>query len=385
MIKQPNLHDTLDFIKARIDQSDQIALVTLDHGLRIGDYNRGFAYVIERSENLEGVDLKTLLLPESREYLAANFVEKSVQLQLHFILPGGGSKPLQCWFNSTAAGALLYAEQALMADSEAMRTVSLLNNQLAGLTRELNRKNRALQQVQSQLQLKNEEIEHFVSIVAHDFNSPLITITLFAAMLKNDISSGNNEQVEKDLGYINQAATKLTQLLGALKKITDVGKSTDSFQTIRFTELVDTCLATLSGPLQQHNVKVIFQRAPLSLTGDPLELRQIWQNLIENAVKYRGDQAQPHIEIGATQQGHEVVFYVRDNGMGIELKHNERIFTLFSQLNPESDGSGLGLALVKKIVSIYQGRIWVESAGEGQGSCFMFTLPGALVKDDMAK
>jgi signal transduction histidine kinase len=375
MIKQPNLHDTLDFIKARIDQSDQIALVTLDHGLRIEDYNRGFAYVIERSENLEGVDLKTLLLPESREYLAANFVEKSVQLQLHFILPGGGSKPLQCWFNSTAAGALLYAEQALMADSEAMRTVSLLNNQLAGLTRELNRKNRALQQVQSQLQLKNEEIEHFVSIVAHDFNSPLITITLFAAMLKNDISSGASEKVDKDLGYINQAATKLTQLLGALKKITDVGKSTDSFQTIRFTELVDTCLATLTGPLQQHNVKVIFQRAPLSLTGDPLELGQIWQNLIENAVKYRGDHPSPTIEIGFNDSQDEAEFYVRDNGIGISPEHAQRVFMLFTQLNKSNPGSGLGLALVKKIVERQRGKIWVESAGKGRGSCFYFTLP----------
>ncbi len=89
-----------------------------------------------------------------------------------------------------------------------------------------------------------------------------------------------------------------------------------------------------------------------SLHGDPMHFGQIWQNLIENAVKYRGDQAQPPIEIGATQEGLDVVFYVRDNGMGIAPEHNERIFNLFSQLNPGSDGSGLGRALVKKIVSI---------------------------------
>jgi signal transduction histidine kinase len=382
VIKQPNFHDILDFLKARIDQSDQIALVTLDHGLRIGDYNRGFAYVIERSENLDGIDLKTLLLPESREYLAATFVEQSVQLQLHFILPDGGSKTLQCWFHSTADGALLYAEQALMADSEALRTVSLLNNQLAGLTRELNRKNRALQQVQSQLQLKNEEIEHFISIVAHDFNSPLITITSFTAMLKDDISSGAREKVDKDLGYINQAATKLTQLLEALKKITDVGKSTDSFQSIRFTDLVDTCLATLTGPLQQHNVKVIFQRATSSLTGDPLELGQIWQNLIENAIKYRGDHPNPTIEIGIDASQDEPEFYICDNGIGISPEHAQRVFMLFTQLNKNNPGSGLGLALVKKIIERQQGKIRVESEGANTGSCFRFTLPGALVTNE---
>ncbi|MFN2356028.1 MAG: ATP-binding protein, partial [Desulfopila sp.] len=107
-------------------------------------------------------------------------------------------------------------------------------------------------------------------------------------------------------------------------------------------------------------------------------------NLIENAVKYMGDQAQPRIEVEATQQSHDVVFYVRDNGMGIAPEHSERIFNIFSQLNPESEGSGLGLAMVKKIVSIYQGRIWVESAGKGKGSSFMFTLPGALVKKGTA-
>ncbi len=80
-----------------------------------------------------------------------------------------------------------------------------------------------------------------------------------------------------------------------------------------------------------------------------------------------------------------MVFYVRDNGMGIAPEHSGRIFNLFSQLNPDSEGSGLGLALVKKIVTIYQGRIWVESAGEGQGSCLMFTLPGAVVKQDQAQ
>jgi len=84
-------------------------------------------------------------------------------------------------------------------------------------------------------------------------------------------------------------------------------------------------------------------------------------------------------------QAEDVLFYVRDNGIGIAAEHSERIFNLFSQLHSGSDGSGLGLALVKKIVTIYQGRIWVESAGEGQGSCFMFTLPGAVVNQDKAR
>ncbi len=382
MIQQKNFHENLEFIATRLDQSDQIALVNLDHDLRITDYNSGFGQLLECRGNLKGIDLKTLLLAESRGYLetnrATNVVAKPVPLQLHFILPGGSSTPLQCWFHNSADGTLMYAERALMADSEALRTVSLLNNQLAGLTRELNRKNRALQQAQYKLQSKNEEIEHFVSIVAHDFNSPLITISSVSAMLKNDINSGDTKSVEKDLDYINQAATKLTQLLAALKKMTEIGNSADSLQTITVTELIDTCLATLSGPLQQHHIKVISADIPLSLTGVPLELGQIWQNLIENAIKYMGNQSSPTIEIGVDNAQGETEFYVRDNGIGISPEHAERVFMLFTQLHKNNPGSGLGLALVKKIVDRYQGQIQVESHGVGTGSCFRFTLPGAV-------
>ncbi|MFO7766804.1 MAG: HAMP domain-containing sensor histidine kinase, partial [Pelovirga sp.] len=149
-------------------------------------------------------------------------------------------------------------------------------------------------------------------------------------------------------------------------------------QTLSADQQVQDCLTALAGIIQQYQIEVSIGNLSYLLHGDPLHFGQIWQNLIENAVKYKGDQ--PQIEIGATQEGQDVVFYVRDNGMGIAPEHSERIFNLFSQLNPGSDGSGLGLALVKKIVSIYQGRIWVESEGKGKGSCFYFTLPGALDK-----
>src|SRR6056297_3029302 len=240
MIQQKNFHENLEFIATRLDQSDQIALVNLDHDLRITDYNSGFGQLLECRGNLKGIDLKTLLLAESRGYLetnrATNVVAKPVPLQLHFILPGGSSTPLQCWFHNSADGTLMYAERALMADSEALRTVSLLNNQLAGLTRELNRKNRALQQAQHKLQSKNEEVEHFVSIIAHDFNSPLITISSFAGLLEQDLDSGDNDKIKSDLAYINGGVHHLKQLLGGLMKITGLVRVGSSPENICYTE-----------------------------------------------------------------------------------------------------------------------------------------------------
>ncbi|MEE4252944.1 MAG: PAS domain S-box protein [Desulfuromusa sp.] len=237
-------------------------------------------------------------------------------------------------------------------------------------------------QAQLALEQKNQEMEQFVYSVSHDLKSPLVTVKTFVGMLQQDLKSGDQQQINDDLNYIDKAADKIQQLLDALLQYSRIGTVDAPAQTLSAEESVQNCLDSLAGIIQQHEVHVSTSELPQQLHGDPLHFGQIWQNLIENAVKYRQGKVQPHIEIGSKQQGHDVVFYVRDNGMGIEPKHNERIFNLFSQLSANSEGSGLGLALVKKIVSIYQGRIWVESAGEGQGSCFMFTLPGAVVKPD---
>jgi signal transduction histidine kinase len=105
---------------------------------------------------------------------------------------------------------------------------------------------------------------------------------------------------------------------------------------------------------------------------------EIWQNLVENAAKFMGDQASPRIDIGAERRGRETVFFVRDNGIGMDPKYKSKIFGLFEKLDPNSEGVGMGLAITKRIVELYQGTIWFESKGLGQGACFWFTLPGAL-------
>nr|WP_224747029.1 HAMP domain-containing sensor histidine kinase [Pelovirga terrestris] len=227
-------------------------------------------------------------------------------------------------------------------------------------------------------------MEQFVYTISHDLKSPLITVRTYLAMLQQDLLNKDQQEIDTDLRYISGAAEKMDQLLDSLLQYSRISKKEASPQTRAAGQLVADCLTALAGILKQKNVQMLVNKMPYSLHGDPLHFNQIWQNLIENAVKYMGDQDQPRIEIGATHRAQDVVFYVRDNGMGIAPEHWARIFTLFSQLNPNSDGSGLGLALIKKIVNLYQGRIWVESAGEGQGSCFMFTLPGAVLKQDQA-
>ena len=378
MICPTSLTGSLDFIATQLDDSSQIALIALTTNARIIDYNSGFANLIERSDSLKGVDLKTLLLPESGALCDDNLVARS-PFQLNFSLSDKNSIALQCTFHPTHNGYLMFGEQPILAASDVMRTMSMLNNELAGLTRELNRKNRVLKAMQLQLQEKNAAIEEFAGIIAHDFNSPLITISSFIHLIEQDLARGSSAGIEEKLVYIKGGAERLELLLAGLQKITSVVRMDNPVKKIRFNGLVTSCLTALTGPLQQRGVDVTIKEIPLELTGDPLQLGQIWQNLVENAIKYMGDQPRPHIEIGVNQGAPTPVFFVRDNGIGIKPEHADRVFRLFTQLSKNNPGSGLGLALVKKIVERYQGEIWMESEGSGKGSCFQFTLPDTMM------
>ncbi|MFO7577973.1 MAG: PAS domain S-box protein, partial [Pelovirga sp.] len=235
-------------------------------------------------------------------------------------------------------------------------------------------------QMESALQRKNDEVEQFVYIVSHDLKSPLVTVKSFIGLLQQDIAAADSERIKSDIDYIRSATDKMEQLLEALLQLSRIGRMDRPPQRLALQVLIDETLANLAGALRQYQVDVKVAAGAAVLHGDPLQLGQLWQNLVENAIKYMGDQAAPCIEIGVMARGNDPVFYVRDNGMGIEAKDSERIFGLFTQLEPGTAGSGLGLALVKKIVELYDGTIWVESAGRGRGSCFCFTLPGAVEK-----
>lgn len=232
-------------------------------------------------------------------------------------------------------------------------------------------------QVEAALQQKTSELERFVYTLSHDLKSPLVTIKSFLGLLEQDMAANDAQEIAKDLGYIKAAADNMGNLIEDLLQLSRAGRQLGQPVAIGFQQLVRQSLAALAGRFVETAVTVEVADADLLLYGDPVRLGQIWSNLIDNAVKYRGVDSLT-IVIGMTTEGKERIFFVRDNGMGIDPAHAETIFDLFAQLDGRSDGSGLGLALVKKIVELYQGRIWVTSAGSGQGCCFQWTLPQAV-------
>jgi signal transduction histidine kinase len=143
---------------------------------------------------------------------------------------------------------------------------------------------------------------------------------------------------------------------------------------VSFRELVQESLHLVNGRLEEHRVIVSIQPDLPVVYVDKPRIIEVLQNLLDNAAKYMGDQAMPHIEVGYEDKAQDVpVFYIKDNGMGVAPNFHERIFGLFNKLDPKSEGTGVGLALVKRIIEVHGGRIWVESE-VGKGSTFYFTL-----------
>ncbi len=233
-----------------------------------------------------------------------------------------------------------------------------------------------------ELSEKSSELERFTYTVSHDLKSPLVTVKTFLGYLEQDLlSPDKKEQVEQDVTYMRMAADKMGHLLDELLNLARVGRKVNPPVRATFQELAREAVGLVAGRISTSHAEVQVAEAAVVLEGDRPRLVEIWQNLVENACKFMADQPKPRVEIGVEKRGAETVFFVRDNGAGIEPRYHEKVFSLFEKLNPKIEGTGMGLALVKRVVEFYKGRIWVESDGPGRGANFLFTLPAAVIME----
>jgi PAS domain S-box-containing protein len=226
-----------------------------------------------------------------------------------------------------------------------------------------------------ELEQKNVELERFTYTVSHDLKSPLITIRGFLGFIQEDSRKGNLTRLDADIQRIRAATEKMQALLNDLLELSRVGRLLNEPRNVNFNDLVKETLELLQGRITQSEVDISVQEDLPLVRGDYDRLLEVLQNLIDNACKFMGDQDAPHIEIG--HQGFDSgmpVFYVRDNGIGIQPQFHDNIFGLFNKLDVHSEGTGVGLTLVKRIIEFHGGRIWVDSV-PGRGTTFFFTLP----------
>ena len=228
----------------------------------------------------------------------------------------------------------------------------------------------------SELEARNAELEQFSYTVSHDLRSPLVTIRGFLGYLQQDAKAGDMSRFDKDLKRISSAVDKMQALLNDLLELSRIGRAINPPELVSFGQITAEAVELVDGLLVKNNVRVQVQDPLPEVYGDHARLVEALQNLISNAAKFMGSQPQPVIEIGTTglDEDQNLVFFVRDNGVGIDPQYHERIFGLFNRLDPTIEGTGIGLTLVRRIIEIHHGRVWLESS-LGHGTTFFFTLP----------
>ncbi len=225
-----------------------------------------------------------------------------------------------------------------------------------------------------ELARSNAELEQFAYVASHDLQEPLRTLASYAKLLSRRYSGQLDEKGNRFLQYIMEEALRMQALINDLLRYSRVGRQAQNFAPVRCAAVFDIVVRRLEGAIANSGANVTCGDLP-TVMADETQLVQLFQNLISNAIKYHSEEP-PVVHVAAERQEGQWLFWVRDNGIGIEPKYAERIFVIFQRLHTQDEysGTGIGLAIAAKIVERHGGRIWVESQ-PGQGATFYFTIP----------
>ncbi|HEX2976194.1 MAG TPA: PAS domain S-box protein [Bacteroidales bacterium] len=241
----------------------------------------------------------------------------------------------------------------------------------------------ALKESEEKFRMQNEELTRFIYTVSHDLKSPLVTIKSFTSYLREDIENKDKDAQERDIHYIQNAVDKMGKLLDELLELSRIGRKEKQKTSILLENVVRSAAELVAGRLDERNINVRITGPPVMLFGHAQRFIQLYQNLFDNAAKFMGNQPEPLVEAGSfLDDNKQLVLFVRDNGMGIDPRHHHKIFGLFEKMDNTTEGTGIGLALVKRIIEVHGGSVWFSSEGHGKGTTFYFRLEGAHIIDN---
>ncbi|MCH8814442.1 MAG: hypothetical protein IH957_04990 [Chloroflexi bacterium] len=243
---------------------------------------------------------------------------------------------------------------------------------------ELARSVEALALSNEALASSNRELGDFTYVVSHDLKEPLRGIEAFSAFLEEDYSDQLDSEGKRYINVVRESSVRMKQLIEDLLELSRISRTGASYQTVEIDALVQDVTRDLQFSIEEREVDLRIQPALPTIMCDRARTRQVFKNLISNAIKF-SDKANPIVEISCSEGGDANTFSVRDNGIGIDEQYHDKIFQIFQRLNRQEyyEGTGAGLTICRKVVEAQGGRIWVDSR-EGEGSTFSFTIPNDL-------
>jgi PAS domain S-box-containing protein len=230
----------------------------------------------------------------------------------------------------------------------------------------------------SDLERSNKDLEQFAYVASHDLQEPLRTVTAYVQLLQKKFQGQMDAKADRYIYFIVDGADRMRNLIDALLAYSRITRRGEALKTVDMNAAFSAAVSNLSASIREVNATVAKDDLP-EVLGDETQLAQLLQNLIGNGMKYRKADVPPRIEVFSRREDNEYVFSVRDNGIGIESKYYEQVFQIFQRLHSHAEypGTGIGLAICKRIVERHHGRIWVESV-PGRGSTFFFTMPAPV-------
>jgi light-regulated signal transduction histidine kinase (bacteriophytochrome) len=252
--------------------------------------------------------------------------------------------------------------------------VERVNEELVRENRERRQTAQTLTERSIELARSNADLEQFAYLASHDLQEPLRMVSSYVQLLERRYKGRLDPQADKYINYAVDGARRMQGLIGGLLEYSRAGLDTTASDAVAADAALDQALANLQGALEESGAAV--RRDPLpSVIADGPQLAQVFQNLVANAIKFRRPDSAPQIHVWAERRGRECVLSVRDHGIGLDPQYADRIFMIFQRLHTpkEYPGTGIGLAVCKKVIERSGGRIWVESA-DGEGATFRFTL-----------
>lgn len=359
--------------------------------IALGESEKRFRNVIEASPM--GVHLWRLndegkLIFEGANKAADRILETDnsqfIGMEITEAFPAHTNSPLVDIYKALCKGAPPWRKEQLDYRDEQIRgafevhAFQTAQGRMAAFFQDITQRKKAEDERESLIRMlnaKQEELENFIHAASHDLKSPLITIKGFLGMAERDMAEGKTEDLKRDLERISGATERMFMLLGDLLEYSRLGRTEENREELDVLAVLREVIEVLEGPLKRAGGSISLPESAPVICMERTRLHRLFQNLLENSIKFVRKGAPPEIHVSVATVNGETCFSVCDSGIGIEPRHQKNIFNLFSKLDPMQHGSGMGLAMVKRIVEHNEGEIWLESEGSDKGTCVRFTLP----------